>query len=471
MKATLSHDRYEIEHPYVHEVQSLGFTVKNIITRGWPSCIFASARNESKWSVWPEIQSRFLIVSPNIIPEKIQEGNILIGQKMSLPDRIKNKIIVSPEEKILAAKCAKYLTQQIKAYMTQEPDKQRQPFWIPYGVILSAALSYEKGTDNRITTRLFSFLHMITISRAHLRCRLQFWNEILIISSIADLHETLLVMQNLSGIPNYKLSMYNDHFLPCYQEKDLRLEGRPDVSEDGKKHEEVLGLTTREFCDYYSKKMNKNLSTKTLRETYFEEWYNNGLIEEVDSVINGKQKIYYPITPSPSAPPSPSDSQEFIKDAEPDKDKDNYDMHSWISSGIKPLGVSAQSPIVLQPRPIIVRRNFSRIPKNWLEMQIWALLRWAFQEGKGVDSGIDTDILSSVRFYDENGSEICACQFVDRYNTSYPSYSLNAYFQNGVFCTKSERNTVSLKYLDDHTPEECKLMGDWVKTPNSLMLD
>ena len=114
LKATLSHDRFEIEHPYVYEVPSMGFTVKNIVTRGWPSCIFASARNESRWNMWPEIQSRFLVVSPNVVPEKVHEGNILIGQSMSLPDRIKHKIIVSQHEKELAIMCAKYLIQQLK---------------------------------------------------------------------------------------------------------------------------------------------------------------------------------------------------------------------------------------------------------------------------------------------------------------------------------------------------------------------
>jgi hypothetical protein len=120
LKATLSHDRFEIEHPHVYDVPSSGFTVKNIVTRGWPSCIFASARNESRWDMWPEIQSRFLVVSPNIVPEKVHEGNILIGQSMSLPDRIKHKIIISLREKELARKCANYLMQQVKANMTQE---------------------------------------------------------------------------------------------------------------------------------------------------------------------------------------------------------------------------------------------------------------------------------------------------------------------------------------------------------------
>lgn len=47
LKPILSHDLYEIEHPYVFRVEGHGFKVKNIVTRGWPSCIFCSAKNET----------------------------------------------------------------------------------------------------------------------------------------------------------------------------------------------------------------------------------------------------------------------------------------------------------------------------------------------------------------------------------------------------------------------------------------
>jgi hypothetical protein len=73
-KTTLSHDRWEIEHPYVYEVQGMGFKVKKVVLRGWPECIYCSAQNESRSALWPEIQSRFLVTSPNMIPEKYQEG-------------------------------------------------------------------------------------------------------------------------------------------------------------------------------------------------------------------------------------------------------------------------------------------------------------------------------------------------------------------------------------------------------------
>ena len=85
LKPILSHDDFEIEHPYVYEVQNMGFSVKRVVTRGWPACIFCSAKDESKWPVWPEIQSRFIITSPNMVQQKYRDGNMLIAQRMGLP--------------------------------------------------------------------------------------------------------------------------------------------------------------------------------------------------------------------------------------------------------------------------------------------------------------------------------------------------------------------------------------------------
>jgi hypothetical protein len=73
LKPILSHDDLEIEHPYVYEVQGTGFKVKKVVTREWPACIFCSAKNESNWPAWPEIQCRFLITSPNMVQEKYLE--------------------------------------------------------------------------------------------------------------------------------------------------------------------------------------------------------------------------------------------------------------------------------------------------------------------------------------------------------------------------------------------------------------
>jgi hypothetical protein len=94
-------------------------------------------------------------------------------------------------------------------------------------------------------------------------------------------------------------------------------------------------------------------------------------------------------------------------------------------------------------------------------MQLSAILQWEIQEGSG------SDLSSIFQIYDENGSRICLCQFVDGYLNANPSHSLNSYFSNGLSCKKPEKNMQPLKYLDTHGPEECRIMGELLKSLNT----
>src|SRR5215831_7654145 len=115
LKSILSHDEFEIEHPYVYEKLGKGFDVKKVVTRGWPACIFCSAKNESKWPTWPEIQSRFLIVSPNMVSQKYSDGNMLIVQRMGLPSLVQQELIKLSNIRCgLAKKCASLILRQVR---------------------------------------------------------------------------------------------------------------------------------------------------------------------------------------------------------------------------------------------------------------------------------------------------------------------------------------------------------------------
>ena len=88
LKPILSHDADEIEYPFVERTDKDGTRTKNIAVRGFPACIFCSAKDESGWSMWPEIQSRFWITSPNMKPAKYYESNLLIGRRKGLPSQV-----------------------------------------------------------------------------------------------------------------------------------------------------------------------------------------------------------------------------------------------------------------------------------------------------------------------------------------------------------------------------------------------
>jgi hypothetical protein len=178
LKPILSHDSHYIEHPYVYHVEDFGFRVKKIVTRGWPACIFCSARNESKWPQWPEIQSRFLITSPNMIQQKYREGIKLSAQRKGLPRLAQQSMIISDTDIELAKKCILHLVSQMKRFLNDEFNPC--PVWQPYASILGSALPGEKGTDNRIANRIFDFINIVALSHAHLRYKLKYGNETLV---------------------------------------------------------------------------------------------------------------------------------------------------------------------------------------------------------------------------------------------------------------------------------------------------
>jgi len=133
---------------------------------------------------------------------------------MGLPRLAQQSLIISDREIELAKRCVLYLIQKIKDFkIGSNNGVNAESVWIPYSQILANVLVAEKGTDNRITKRIFSFLRIITLSRCHLRGRLRYGPENLVIADLEDLDEALHITQNVSGIPTYKLKLFKEIFL------------------------------------------------------------------------------------------------------------------------------------------------------------------------------------------------------------------------------------------------------------------
>ena len=139
-------------------------------------CFCKWSKDESRQEIWPEIQSRFLITSPNINQDKVHDGNVLIAQRKGLPNAIQQQIIVSDKERKLPKKAVSF----IKGWMRRLFQSNMLDYdhantvWIPYNYILGDALKSERGTDNRITNRIFSLLNIIPLTKVHHRQPLWF---------------------------------------------------------------------------------------------------------------------------------------------------------------------------------------------------------------------------------------------------------------------------------------------------------
>ncbi|MDN5868287.1 MAG: bifunctional DNA primase/polymerase, partial [Candidatus Nitrosocosmicus sp.] len=280
LKTILSHDSEYIEHPYVYKTENKGQEVKRIVTRGWPACIFCSARDDSDWSMWDEIKSRFFIVSPNMIKQKYLESNILIGQKKGLPALVQEQLIVSKEDLDYAEDCILILKKELLA-------NYKNNTWIPFQYILSESLPSEKGPDVRTANRMFALLTLITKINAFNRPKLAMGNETLAVSILEDLEEVIKLVQNITGIPTYKMGFFVDIFIQLFLSKDKPLE------KDGKS-EDRIAVYTDELSEFYKENNGKPITTDAIMKTYLTELRNNELIDEFKSKVDGRKNGYYP---------------------------------------------------------------------------------------------------------------------------------------------------------------------------------
>ena len=339
LKPILSHDSPEIEFPFVNQTDREGHQTKEVVVRGWPSCIFCSAKDESNWPIWPEIKSRFLITSPNMIPKKYEESTKLISKKYGSPNLIQQQTIISYNEMEQANNCILFLKQKINELRSKNEDNENKKIslWIPYAELLEKELPSNKGTDVRLQKRIFSLLRIIPIIKFNLRKLLVLEGETSVIANFEDLKEVLSITQNFDGIPKFKIEFFNNIFYPCFAQKT-----EVDISADHKKEEEILAVTTRQLCDYYKKIKGKPIQTDNLKHVYLNELINEGIIDYTESKINAKQYIYYPLV---------------------------TDLLSTISI-MDPIDVDSQQT------PIIYEKVIKNITETWIFCEIMKLIRY-----------------------------------------------------------------------------------------------
>ena len=310
LKPILSHDYKEIEYPVVDKNSKSNNQTRDIVVRGWPSCIFCSAKDESRWEIWGEIKSRVLITSPNMISQKYEEANKLISQKKGLPNKIQQQIIISENQINIAKQCVLLVREKIND-LKSKTDKIS--LWIPYYDLLQKELPANKGTDVRFAKRVFALLNIVPIVKYNLRKILNMERETSIIADVEDLKEVLSLSHNMDGLPKFKAEFFNDIFLACYHQKtaeDQDQNPRHDTDKDEKqstmsevRREEtttktennIKGITSRELAEYYRKVKAKPITTDNVKQTYLDQFIVEGLVDYVRDKEDRRQNIYYPL--------------------------------------------------------------------------------------------------------------------------------------------------------------------------------
>jgi hypothetical protein len=357
IKPILSHDKWELEHPYV----DTDIKTKNVVTRGWPVCIFCSARDETKWDIWPEIQSRFLMISPNMSEEKYKQANILTVQKGGMPEYVQQQVIVSDDEIMRAQRCMADLSQDIQE-LCVVPDhgdarvpwttlKPKNPVCIPYGEYLGPSLPHSKGVEMRDTKHLTSLLHVIAIAKSPFRLDTsggkpvpglasEIKGSMDVIARPEDLVEALrlvkdVMMSEYAGIPAQKKWFFENIFYPCYNAKK-------DADEQDGKTEAIKAVTTSDLADYYKRATGKGIDTNNLQKVFLDELVNNNLVGKTDSKVDKRRKIYHPLI---------DEKIQIFKNESP-----------YLN--------------ILDVPTLTLSRDYNEVQKDWLVFQILTLIKY-----------------------------------------------------------------------------------------------
>jgi hypothetical protein len=291
----LSHDRYEVEYEYVDTHN--GIKTRTNVLRGWPAVIFAQAIDYSHYSRYQEIQRRFIITSPKMTTEKYSRAVDHIGEKMGLPDFAYQTKVVSDSDKEKVRTIIEEIKEKVLRISEKtKPDKNN--VFIPFHEAVTKSLPKGKASDMTTANRFFRFLSLLPLINIDKRPKLIVSNnhghilQIIPIALFQDLRESEYLLRHANGVRPYILEWFNDVFLKAFNSK---------IEEDSanRRGEELrekrIAVTTRELIEKTSDIYKKNLSSKQILQTYINPLINENYIDYVDSEIDKRAHIYFPV--------------------------------------------------------------------------------------------------------------------------------------------------------------------------------
>ena len=161
------------------------------------------------------------------------------------------------------------------------------------------------------------------------------------------------------------------------------------------------------------------------------EFLNNGLIDEEDSILDGRQKIYYSLIDLPV-----TGSLESCEE-------------------IKKLSISERMDNILQHPVILMPKNCINIQDNWLELEIFDLLKYPFK-------------LDKFELYNEKEERICICKFVKDYEKRC---RLNGYFSKPNICNYNSKIFGIMRYSSIIGKKEYKKLSNDNQMDNLIISD
>jgi hypothetical protein len=244
-----------------------------------------------------------------------------------------------------------------------------------------------------------------------------FKTEKMVIARPEDLVEVLRITKNMtnsnySNLPNHKVKFLVEIFGPVYESKSF-----PDSKED--KKEKTIAVTSKELCDFYKKQKGRGITTDNLKKQYLNELLVNDVIGEVQSEIDRRQYIYYPLV-----------------DLRDENETTEGLAASSESVKITKLSNTGSFDNLLYIPRIRLSKNYKEIPEDWLIIHILGLANYRI--GLDKTKGCLADFLNTpdeFRLLETKGSNetrLTIKEFILKYESN-PSISIRYIFRSQFY--------------------------------------
>lgn len=290
----LSHDQPRVFYEFVSKNNNGIQTTQNMI-EGWPSVIYCQAIDISARERWPELLRRFIICNPEMTKEKYAEAIDQI-YKSSYTDNKYELEVVTNEEKQTVKGIILDIIETLKEHFA---GNHRNSVIMPFRDSVQSSFKTEGAFDVGVAMKTHDLLVLLSVVNLKERPYLLTKEERRIpFCTFKDLEDALYINEFVfGGLRQYVLQWYISVFYHEWNRKNM--ENDLDAEQRAANREPVMeskpvariGELVRRTQEVYG---GEKVAESEIRKKYLNPLINHGYIDELQSEVRPREKVYYP---------------------------------------------------------------------------------------------------------------------------------------------------------------------------------
>jgi hypothetical protein len=281
LKTLLSHDSEKQKHQVTNKVGGRN-TQERMIFRGSPAVTYCSAKDESKYDIASEMDTRFETIHLKNNPVKYEKSIDLISKKSMFPSEIYEEEVVSKQDLEDAKELVQILIENVKMFGSKKNSVSNL-----YSEKLGKLYPKSSGATSREYTRLMQMITMLTLCNSNDRCKLIMDENRYPVTQLQDIEKAVSLIKQKAVLPTPKIQFFNDIFKPIF--KEIAESGNLSIEHN------IKVVTASMMAEAIVKKHPEysKIDRKKITETYLDTFVEYGILENARDFRNSSRYVYW----------------------------------------------------------------------------------------------------------------------------------------------------------------------------------